>query len=92
MLNRFYLSKEMIMCASTEDHPTPPPKTEGVKPDVEKKKDAKINNASVDRSSKDSFPASDPPSYNSGNAIGAPKERETPPVTHEEIEEAAKAK
>lgn len=46
----------------------------------------------VDRESKDSFPASDPPSYNSGDAIGAPKKRETPAPDIKDFDEAAKKK
>ena len=46
----------------------------------------------VDQDSKDSFPASDPPSYNSGSAIGAPEKRETPPPNVEDFEHAAKKK
>jgi hypothetical protein len=34
----------------------------------------------VEQQSEDSFPASDPPSFNSGQAIGAPEERETEPL------------
>ena len=46
----------------------------------------------VDRESKDSFPASDPPSYNSGSSIGAPKKRETPAPDMKDFDEAAKQK
>lgn len=38
---------------------------------------------SVEQQSEDSFPASDPPSYSGGGAIGAPEERKTKPVTAE---------
>ncbi|HEY4125099.1 MAG TPA: hypothetical protein VGM36_10825 [Rhizomicrobium sp.] len=65
---------------------TPLPKTEAVK--REEHKDSKR----VDRGSKDSFPASDPPSYNSGSAIGAPKKRETPAPDIKDFDEAAKNK
>jgi len=54
--------------------------------------DHKKENKRVDRESKDSFPASDPPSYNSGSAIGAPKKRETPPPDMKDFDEAAKKK
>ncbi|HVT25713.1 MAG TPA: hypothetical protein VHD95_13890 [Rhizomicrobium sp.] len=67
-------------------HETPLPKTGEVR--HERNKD----NKRVDRESKDSFPASDPPSHNSGSAIGAPKKRETPPPNVKEFEEAAKRK
>jgi len=52
----------------------------------------KAENKRVDRESKDSFPASDPPSYNSGSAIGAPKKRETPAPDIKDFDEAAKKK
>ena len=59
----------------TEEHPTPSPKLpEHLSADaVDTAKEAKI-----DRQMKDSFPASDPPSFSGGNhTIGAPKERES---------------
>ena len=46
----------------------------------------------VDRESKDSFPASDPPSSNSSSAIGAPKKRATPAPNMKDFDEAAKKK
>lgn len=67
-------------------HQTPSPKTGGMKHEPNK------DNKRVDRESKDSFPASDPPSYNSGSAIGAPTKRETPPPDVKDFEEAAKQK
>jgi hypothetical protein len=77
----------------TEDHPTPSPKL----PDhlsstaVERAKEANI-----DRQMKDSFPASDPPSFSGGNhTIGAPKERESDSPTadsHEVIAAEQKVK
>jgi hypothetical protein len=60
---------------------TPPPKTGDVKHDSNK------DNRRVDRESKDSFPASDPPSHNSGS-IGAPRKRETPPPDKKEFDKA----
>lgn len=66
---------------------TPLPKTDGLVPGSQQK-----DSKRVDRESKDSFPASDPPSYNSGSAIGAPKKRETPPPDIGDFEEAAKKK
>ncbi len=65
---------------------TPLPKTE------EAKRQDHKDNKRVDRESKDSFPASDPPSYNSGSAIGAPKKRETPAPDIKDFDEAAKNK
>jgi hypothetical protein len=65
---------------------TPLPKTHAAA--EQDKKDSKR----VDQDSKDSFPASDPPSYNSGSAIGAPKKRETPPPDMKDFEHAAKKK
>ena len=65
---------------------TPLPKT------GEAKREHKRQSNRVDRESKDSFPASDPPSYNSGSAIGAPKKRETPAPELKDFEEAAKKK
>ena len=48
-------------------------------PEEHKKQDDKI-----DRQMKDSFPASDPPSFSGGNhTIGAPKERESDAPTPE---------
>ncbi len=53
---------------------TPPPKLpEHIATDKPKDKEEKI-----DRQMKDSFPASDPPSFSGGNhTIGAPRERES---------------
>ena len=67
-------------------HETPLPKT------GEAKREHNRQSKRVDRESKDSFPASDPPSYNSGSAIGAPKKRETPAPELKDFEEAAKKK
>ena len=45
-----------------------------VKSEVERRK----REATIDRQMRDSFPASDPPSYSGGNhIIGAPKKRES---------------
>jgi hypothetical protein len=63
-----------------------PPKTGG------EKRNRGEESKRVDRESKESFPASDPPSYNSGSAIGAPKKRETPAPKMKDFEEAAKNK
>jgi hypothetical protein len=65
---------------------TPLPKT------GEAKREHNQESKRVDRESKDSFPASDPPSYNSGSAIGAPKKRETPAPDIKDFDEAAKKK
>lgn len=65
---------------------TPLPKT------GKAKHERSVENKRVDRESKDSFPASDPPSYNSGSAIGAPKKRETPAPNMKDFDEAAKKK
>ena len=65
---------------------TPLPKT------GEAKREHNKQSKRVDRESKDSFPASDQPSYNSGSAIGAPKKRETPAPDVKEFEEAGKKK
>lgn len=65
---------------------TPLPKTHNVN------RTAKAESQRVDREGKDSFPASDPPSHNSGRAIGAPKKRESPPPDMKDFDEAAKNK
>ena len=75
----------------TELHPTPGPKiptdlpiTDPVRAKEEKK---------IDRQMKDSFPASDPPSFSGGNhIIGAPVERESAAATGRapEVKEAEK--
>jgi hypothetical protein len=45
----------------------------------------------VDRDSRGSFPASDAPSFNP-SVIGAPANRQTPPIRKQEIDAAAKRK
>ncbi len=55
----------------TQEHSrnqTPPPKVEGVT-EAEKKKLEK----KVDEELEEFFPASDPPAFNAGDAVGAPK-------------------
>jgi hypothetical protein len=60
--------------ASTQLHETPGPKIPEHMPD----KPAKTPDEKIDRQMKDSFPASDPPSYSGGNhAVGAPVNRES---------------
>ena len=63
---------------STHLRETPAPKIpRTVSPD----KKPKTIDEKIDRQMKDSFPASDPPSYSGGNhAIGAPTGRESEPV------------
>jgi hypothetical protein len=64
---------------------TPLPKTGEVQ------RDRTSENRLVDRESKDSFPASDPPSHNAGT-IGAPKKRETPAPDTKDFDDTAKKK
>lgn len=52
--------------------------------------DKKSVNKRIDIESDESFPASDPPSFTGGHAIGAPKKRETPPPTEEHVPEKNK--
>lgn len=70
-------------------HETPGPKIpENMPPKPEKTPDEKI-----DRQMKDSFPASDPPSFSGGNhAIGAPvnRESESPNADTHAVKEAEK--
>lgn len=62
-------------------------------PKMDKAKRAPVKKSTiVDRNSKDSFPASDPPSFNAGEAVGAPSERETPAPNIKDFENAAKKK
>jgi len=69
-------------------HETPLPKV----PDHITEK-PKTQEEKIDRQMKDSFPASDPPSYSGGNhAIGAPKDRESesPTADTHEVKAAEK--
>jgi len=62
-------------------------------PKMDKAKRATVKKSTiVDRDSKDSFPASDPPSFNAGDAIGAPVKRETPAPDIKDFKRAAKKK
>lgn len=68
-----------------ELHPTPGPKIPEQLPPrtIERAKEEK----KIDRQMKDSFPASDPPSFSGGNhIIGAPVERESGAATAESHE------
>jgi hypothetical protein len=74
---------------SAEAHPTPAPKI----PSTVTPKPVSATEKEIDRQMKDSFPASDPPSFSGGNhIIGAPKERESDAPTAEspEVKEAEK--
>jgi len=75
---------------STHLHETPAPKIpENHVPDSKEK----TLEEKIDRQMKDSFPASDPPSYSGGNhAIGAPKDRESesPKSDTHEVKDAEK--
>lgn len=75
---------------STHLHETPAPKIpEKISPDMK----PKSVEEKIDRQMKDSFPASDPPSYSGGNhAIGAPtgRESESPKSDTHEVKEAEK--
>lgn len=76
--------------ASTQIHETPAPKI----PDhMSRSKEPKTPDEKIDRQMKDSFPASDPPSYSGGNhAIGAPvnRESESPKADTHEVKAAEK--
>jgi hypothetical protein len=75
---------------AVEEHPTPPPKipeTGIVAPHGDKQE------SKIDQQMKESFPASDPPSFSGGNhTIGAPKgrESESPGADAHEVVEAEK--
>ena len=75
---------------STPLHETPAPKIPD-RPAMDPK--PKTAEEKIDRQMKDSFPASDPPSYSGGNhAIGAPTGRESAPVKGDtaEVKQAEK--
>jgi hypothetical protein len=58
---------------------------------VKQKRDLRKQDSEIDRQMKDSFPASDPPSYSGGShIIGAPKERksEAPKPGSQAVKEA----
>ena len=68
----------------TELHPTPGPK---MPEHLSTDKPARTKEEKIDRQMKDSFPASDPPSFSGGNhIIGAPVERESGAATAESHE------
>lgn len=73
-------------------HETPPPKIPEARENMTKAAPM-TPDEQIDRQMKDSFPASDPPSFSGGkHAIGAPAERESAaptPDTHE-VKEAEK--
>jgi len=71
-------------------HETPAPK---IPEHVPGEKAPKTTEEKIDRQMKDSFPASDPPSYSGGNhAIGAPtgRESESPKPDTPEVKQAEK--
>jgi len=76
--------------ATKEDHPTPGPKVpEHLSTDAP----TRAKEEKIDRQMKDSFPASDPPSFSGGNHIvGAPVERESDAATaeHPAVKDAEK--
>ena len=76
--------------ASTDLHETPAPK---IPEHVTTAKPDKTPDEKIDRQMKDSFPASDPPSYSGGNhAVGAPvnRESESPTADTHAVKEAEK--
>ncbi len=77
----------MTQTHATPHNDTPSPKMNTVTPEEKKALDKKI-----DKESEQSFPASDPPSYNAGEAIGAPvaRESESPKGDDEAVLEAEK--
>jgi hypothetical protein len=75
----------------SEQHPTPGPKIPDHLPATAP--DRAKEEKKIDRQMKDSFPASDPPSFSGGNhIIGAPVERESGAATADshEVKEAEK--
>jgi hypothetical protein len=78
---------------SAEIHPTPSPKIVRPSEPLSTDKPDTIREDKIDRQMKDSFPASDPPSFSGGNhIIGAPVARESGAATGEtpEVKEAEK--
>ncbi len=76
---------------NTDLHETPPPKIPEAKANIAKA--PKTPDEQIDRQMKDSFPASDPPSFSGGNhAIGAPvnRESESPNAETHEVKQAEK--
>ena len=76
--------------ASTYLHETPAPK---IPEHLSTSRQPKTPDEKIDRQMKDSFPASDPPSYSGGNhAIGAPvnRESEAPTPDTPEVKDAEK--
>lgn len=57
---------------TADTHATPSPKTSLVTPE-----ERKIREKKLDKEIEQSFPASDPPSYSAGDAVGAPAARES---------------
>ena len=68
-----------------DTHATPSPKVNLVTPE-----ERKVQEKKLDKEIEQSFPASDPPSYNAGEAIGAPvaRESESPKGDDEAVLEA----
>jgi hypothetical protein len=76
--------------ANHQLHETPAPK---IPEHLSTSQPARTPDEKIDRQMKDSFPASDPPSYSGGNhAIGAPvnRESESPTADTPEVKEAEK--
>jgi hypothetical protein len=57
----------------------------------EHKKTKEEPGASVDEQIDDSFPASDPPSYNAGGRVGRPDRAKEPDQSKEKVKHPAKA-
>jgi hypothetical protein len=70
-----------------DTHATPAPKINTVTPE-----EKKVIEKKVDKEIEGSFPASDPPSFNAGEAVGAPvaRESESPKADDEAVLEAEK--
>jgi hypothetical protein len=76
----------------TQTHETPPPKIPEARESMAQERQ-RTPDEQIDRQMKDSFPASDPPSFSGGkHAIGAPVERESVSPTPDtpEVKEAEK--